>query len=119
MFLIYVFIQQGHGRVRVLFLSEDPFYWDSIHIVLFFFILFTVAAFEAYPGTLILRPVMADLVIVSLSLICKLLSSTVLAFAKTDVPVYLGKYSCLAYFQYLHESSPLEHIQTPIVLFLA
>ena len=92
-YLIYVFIVYGQERVYILFLSEDPFYWDSIHSSVFFFIMYMVAAFGAYPGIWILQHVMGDLLILFLSAVGKLLSSIILAFAKSDVLVYLGKCS--------------------------
>ena len=93
MFLIYAFIQQGQTRMYVLFLSEEQFYWDSVQIGVFIFILYVGAGFKAYPGISILKHVIGDLPIVTLAIICKLLSSVILAFAKDDIPVYLGKYS--------------------------
>ena len=93
MFLIYVFILQGQARVYVLFLSEEPFYWDSVQIGVFIFILYVGAGFGAYPGVSILKRVMGDFSIATAAVICKLLTSVILAFAKGDIPVYLGKYS--------------------------
>ena len=116
-FQIYVFIQQGQERVYVLFLSEDPFYWDSIQIGLFFFILYVGAGLGSYPGIPILLHVMGEALIVTLAVICKLLSSIILAFAKGDVPVYICKY-LLWLLIYLHEPilKLLDHFQNPTIL---
>ena len=91
MLVLYIFVHQGQLRVFVLFLSEEPFYWDSVQIGVFLFIVGVGAGLGAYPGISILRRFMGDLCIVTLAVSFKLLGSIILAFAKGDVPVYLGK----------------------------
>ena len=114
-FQIFVFIQQGQDRVYVLFLSEDPFYWDSIQISLFFFIMYMGVGLGSYPGVPILLRFMGETLIVTLAVFCKLLSSIILAFATGDVPVYICKYP-LWLVIYRHEPTPLDHIQNPTIL---